>query len=95
MKYCKGCLCACSNSYAFYDRIKEKTIYCPCGTCIVKVVCRVTCEDLEIFFLRNQNRRKENQLTQTNRAIKKSVCNSVWNVYVTAYIERVINSEKL
>ena len=95
MEYCNGCLCGCRNSYAFYDHKEEKTIYCPCGTCIVKVVCRSTCEDLEIYFIRNQNRRRENQLTQTNRSIKRSVCNSMWNTYATSYIERVLENGKL
>jgi hypothetical protein len=52
---CKGCF---TNSYVnAADRGYHGCIYsecndtgqCPCGTCIIKPMCRKACEDYEIF----------------------------------------------
>lgn len=48
---CEGCVLCYKNPGCFYDRIDG----CPCKTCLVKVMCKKPCDDLEMQAKRVTN----------------------------------------
>jgi hypothetical protein len=50
MKHCDGCLGGCKKGDKYYNHIERRDIYCPCGTCLVKVVCGITCDIYTQFY---------------------------------------------
>ena len=50
MEHCDGCCGGCRKGYKYHDHIEREDIYCPCGVCLVKVLCNTTCEDYSKYY---------------------------------------------
>ena len=61
-KECKGCYMAREyKSYCFLYDLDIDDFDCPCFNCLIKMVCRTTCDPVDIYFnsLRDERNRKK------------------------------------
>ncbi len=51
MENCKGCHYSSSGCVCLLTNRKINTLNkCPCGICLVKMICRLGCEEFTIFY---------------------------------------------